>query len=122
MGTSSHPRPLGRLTGLRLPICLVILSLSVHVLLPELPGALKPGLTEREQPFMSRHITDFWQNRPSSRKFTLFLAAGREYEALASLHFQLEKPFGLMERNVCVGCVCVGGEQQDPLEGSELLK
>lgn len=70
------------------------LSLSLRVLLSELPGAqARPH--KREQPFVSRHTADFWQRSRSSRKFTLFLAPGREYEQdLAWVCFQLEKPFG----------------------------
>lgn len=68
-------------------------SISLHVLLLELPGA-QAWPHKREQPFVSRHIADFWQNSRSSRKFTLFLAPGREYEQdLAWVCFQLEKPF-----------------------------
>lgn len=94
--------------------------ISLHVLLLELPGA-QAWPRRREQPFMSRHIADFWQNSWSSRKFTLFLAPGRENEQdLAWVCFQLEKPFG--------GGGGRGGKcgwwgwQQDPREGSELLK
>lgn len=47
--------------------------ISFHVLLLELPGA-QAWPHKREQPFVSRHIADFWQNSWSSRKFTLFLA------------------------------------------------
>lgn len=68
--------------------------ISLHVLLLELPGA-QVWPHQREQPFVSRHIADFWQNSRSTRKFTLFLAPGREHEQdLAWICFQLEKPFG----------------------------
>lgn len=53
------------------------------------------GLASQKGTFVSRHIADFWQNSQSSRKFTLFLAPGREHEQdLAWVCFQLEKPFG----------------------------
>lgn len=89
--------------------------ISLHVLLLELPG-VQAWSHKREQPFVSRHIADFWQNSWSSRKFTLFLAPGRENEQdLAWVCFQLEKPFG-------GGGELGVGWQQDPCEGSELLK
>lgn len=32
---------------------------------------------DKGEPVVSRHIADFWQNSPSSRKFTHFLAPGQ---------------------------------------------